>query len=199
METIIRRRYRELVSGSTEIVVPDTITFDGGINFRANAGFVTDGTNETYCLSESYPTVRAGLTFGWTAGSPDGRDRSNTVDRRLAGMNFLSGEQGTFRLDVTPGTYSIYLGLCDNDNDQHTAIELLDDADSRGDLIPDTNVLAGTVLDASATINTVATWPVAELPQTNIVISTGILTVKVGVIAGGNNYVIAHLRALQTA
>lgn len=77
---------------------------DLGINFRATAGYVTDGTNETYCLhTDFYPVTRGGFTFGWEAagGEVDSRDRSTGVDRRLAGLNkSLSTTAPDFRLDL---------------------------------------------------------------------------------------------------
>src|SRR5215813_6529220 len=101
--------------------------FDFGINFRASAGFVADGANETYCLAENYPTARGGAMFGWTSGAPSARDRTTSADRRLAGMNFVSGSQGTFRIDLpAPGTYDVRLAIGETDNPQHAAIEVYD-------------------------------------------------------------------------
>lgn len=77
---------------------------DIGINFRATAGYVTDGANQTYCLhTDFYPVTRGGFTFGWEAagGEVDSRDRSTGVDVRLAGLNkSLSTTAPDFRLDL---------------------------------------------------------------------------------------------------
>ncbi len=43
------------------------MSLDIGINMRSSSGYVTDGTNETYCNGEEYPVTRAGATL---AGSP---------------------------------------------------------------------------------------------------------------------------------
>jgi hypothetical protein len=91
---------------------------DGGINFRDTAGFVTDGTNETYCLGEvdAYPVSRGGLTFGWeTIANDAGRDRNSGIDRRLAGVNFDGANApAIFRLNLpSTGTYLIELAVGD--------------------------------------------------------------------------------------
>lgn len=82
--------------------------FSALINFRDTAGFVTDGSGQTYCLStDVYPTTRAGLTFGWESGSLSSADRDNTLDPRLAGVNYVFGASGTFRLDLpSAGNFS---------------------------------------------------------------------------------------------
>ena len=93
-----------------------------GINFRATAGFVTDLHGEAAALPNSrYPTTRGGLTFGWTAGAPDSRDRDATTDPRLAGFAFVSNEKApaTFTLDLpAPGAYEIAIAMGDPENDQ---------------------------------------------------------------------------------
>src|SRR5689334_11007049 len=79
-----------------------------GINFRHTSGFVTDGTNETYCLHEAYPTTRGGATFGWEADMDGGFDMDSGADRRLAGYNKRSGVARSFRLDLpAAGTYRV--------------------------------------------------------------------------------------------
>ena len=78
------------------------MAWDKGFNFRETAGFVTDGANETYaiCSAETYPTTRNSVTFGvenvfgWST-----RDRLDTNDRRLAGVNWRS-DKGLFRVDL---------------------------------------------------------------------------------------------------
>lgn len=58
-----------------------------GVNFRDTSGYVTDGTDETYCLrTDGYPTTRAGVTFGWGSEQLQSRNR-NTANSKLAGFN----------------------------------------------------------------------------------------------------------------
>ena len=90
--------------------------FEIGLNFRATSGYATDGTNETYVLAgDTYPTTRGGVTFGYTGGMPsgNGRNRSTSVDRRLAGMHFDSSTaDAVFRLDLpAAGSYEVRMAL----------------------------------------------------------------------------------------
>lgn len=85
-----------------------------GINFRATAGYVTDDTDETYCIGDSYPVTRGGWTFGHDSFSST-VDRSTSVDRRLAGSNFISaGNFMLFRVDLpAAGSYWVRLAMGD--------------------------------------------------------------------------------------
>lgn len=90
------------------------MSWDKGLAMRATSGFVTDGPNDTYCIgtSDSYPTTRGGVTFGVTdAGVIGAIDSSNTVDPRIAGINYTSNP-GSFALRIdlpAPGTYTFHL------------------------------------------------------------------------------------------
>ncbi len=93
---------------------------DIGINFRHTSGYVTDGTNETYCLgaTDVYPVTRGGATFGWiSAHEADGNgDRNAGNDRRLAGINYATndGTPSQFRLDLpASGSWTIHLAMGD--------------------------------------------------------------------------------------
>ncbi len=173
--------------------------FDAGINFRVNAGFVTDGTNETYCSnnSDSYPTVRGGFTFGWVPGLThvDGRDRNAGVDRRLAGINFDATATEYFRLDLpSAGNYDIHLALGD---------------DSGGNpvewLLQDTTTLlhtytgtpgAGNFQDATGAVLSDAAWPASEAALVAVTFATTQLRL---VVNGAGNNVVAHLRVVTSA
>ena len=95
-----------------------------GINFRATSGYVTDGTDETYCLGQDdpYPVSRGGATFGWVTTYGDmKRDRNSSLDRRLAGQNQNpnSGSQIEFQLDLDPAyTYTVRVALGDASSNQ---------------------------------------------------------------------------------
>src|SRR3990167_7206091 len=88
-----------------------------GINHRATRGYVTDGPNDTYCLNETYPVTRGGMTFGWEDTYADGaRDRSTAYDVRLAGVRQKnnSGVTNRFRVDLSAsGNYTIRIALGD--------------------------------------------------------------------------------------
>ena len=173
--------------------------FDFGINFRGSAGFVGDGANETYCLADGYPTPRGGATFGWTSGAPSARNRSSSADRRLAGMNFVSGGQGTFRIDLpAPGTYDVRVALGETDNPQHAAIEVYDNTSLRFS-IPDVGLSASHFIDAMGADRTTSNWPTNNAVRTSLVFNSSTMIIKVGVAGGGNNYVITHVFIHRTS
>ena len=95
--------------------IPAHATWDKGWNFRTTAGFVTDGTNETYALDfvDSYPTTRNGVTFGYESGyTPGARDRttSSPNNPRLSGCHFglYFGNVAEWRIDLpATGSYTI--------------------------------------------------------------------------------------------
>jgi hypothetical protein len=95
-------------------VTPPVVSFEAGLNFRQTSGYVTDVAPDTYCTFDAYPTTRGGYTFGWTAGSIDGRNRNAGVDPQLAGINFAASGACTLRFDLpAPGTYDIRLAIGD--------------------------------------------------------------------------------------
>ena len=86
-----------------------------GFNFRATAGLVTDGPDETYVVADNYPTTRNGVTFGWTGGAVLPVNRSTNPDRRLAGFNYhIITNVRYFKVDLPGnGTYDIRLATGD--------------------------------------------------------------------------------------
>src|SRR6185295_18557111 len=85
-----------------------------GCAFRSSSGYVTDGANDsppsTGFFGATYPeTLGNGLTVGWETvpTGTDGRDRSNSIDVRLAGEQFNRGgstDVVIFRIDLPDGT-----------------------------------------------------------------------------------------------
>lgn len=180
--------------------------FDCGINFRATSGYVTDGTNETYCeASDTYPTTRDGYTFGWDSStSVSELNRNSGVDRRLAGINYLSKTNTTryFRLDLpSAGTYEIHLAVGDVNNSTNCGCIVRDGAGTT--LIELTGDTSGNARfkDATDTEYTTATWPTSESGSSHSV-SNDYITLKVSASASGNsvsNVKFAHLRVVRTA
>ena len=88
-----------------------------GFDFRSSARFVTDPPGDTYVLpTTAYPTKSNGISYGWVKTSlVQGRDRSASLDPRLAGMNYVNnGSPATFYVDLpSAGTYSLALALGD--------------------------------------------------------------------------------------
>lgn len=100
-----------------------------GLNFRANAGYVTDGAGETYVVGDVYPTSRGGWTFGWETTGALTLDRDNAGDPRLAGLNYAPTAQRTFRLDLpASGDYIVRAAFGDAASGQSVPWLLKDDS-----------------------------------------------------------------------
>jgi hypothetical protein len=177
---------------------PSFTPFDFAINFRASANFVSDPANTTYCLAETYPVTRLGVAFGWISGSRDSRNRSTGVNPALAGFNFVSG-QGDFKIgntagqsgSIPAGTYEIRLALGETDNPQRAAVQVFDGSTLRFSL-SDSGVSASQFMDAMGTMRSTSSWPSTNSPRT-IVISSGVLILRVGMAGSGSNYPITHV------
>jgi hypothetical protein len=101
------------------------------LNFRSTSGYVTDGAGQTYVLAtDTYPTTRGGVTFGWETPGPTGHaNRSTSLDVRLAGIgyrvNSSGGAAGIFRVALpATGTYNLRLAMGDA-NYSHTTPQLV--------------------------------------------------------------------------
>lgn len=162
-----------------------------GIDFRATSTFVTDPANCTYCLGDAYPTTRGGLTFGWLAGAGSTtRDRSTSVDVRLAGINGTSGS-GTFRVDLpATGTYNIGIAMGDaGSNQSGQSFTVLDNTTSLltgGPQSPNSNQY----MDASGVVRTSDT----DWINNNVQKSLTFATTTFKITAAGTVFgVLAHL------
>lgn len=179
--------------------------FDAGINFRATPTYVTDGANETYCeASDNYPTSRGGFTFGWDNSTGVSElNRNSGVDRRLAGMNYLSKTNTSryFRLDLPEaGTYEIHIAVGDASNTANCGCIVRDGVGSTlFELTGDTSS-SGSFKDASNTQYTAANWPGSEAGSEHT-ISNDYITWRVSSAASANsvsNVKLAHLRVVRT-
>lgn len=135
-----------LYRGSTRLILlrkPPLVvapSFVAIINFRATAGYVTDGANQTYCLVEAFPTNRGGQTFGWTS-SISAADRSSAVDPRFAGINYVAGSS-PFRFTLPrTGVFSVNYAIGDDSFSQAASVVIKDNT---------------TTLNTSATLTTTA-------------------------------------------
>ena len=112
-----------------------------GCAFRATDAYVTDGAGDDWVDydfygSATYPTTLGnGLTVGWqsSTGGSDGRNRSTSIDVRLAGIHYnrTSTEQILFRIDLPggAGAYNIRAAFGDQAYGPGDAyFELRDDA-----------------------------------------------------------------------
>lgn len=171
--------------------------FDIGINFRATSTFVVDVTNETYCLGDTYPTTRGGVTFGWSSGA-SARDRSASVDRRLAGINFVAGNAGsTFRVDLpSSGSVDVHIAIGDDAAQQNNQKwQIKDNATQLVSHGPVTAVSGAHFLDETATDYADTAWPGSQTAETFTFSSTTFFFVPNSGTA--DNQVIAHIRLVQ--
>lgn len=171
------------------------------INFRATDTYVTDGTGETYCLGQgdTYPTTRAGITFGYTTTEADmGRDRDSGLDRRLAGVNQRGndGTQAVFRLDLpSSGNYTIRLALGDGTEAQaYQRLDILDNTTLITSIVDGTGTAGAHFDDAAGNDRTAAAWPGSNTALTGQVFATSTFIFKLGATsAQSNSSTIAHL------
>lgn len=184
-------------------------SWDKGFNFRATSGYVTDGTNETFVIdTDAYPTTRNGVTFGWTS-APSGagggsRDRDNTIDRRIAGINFV-GNTNTpcaFQVDLpATGIFKIQLGYGDaGGNSQSNYIDVDDSATNLISFRPQNTAATPTFGDAVGSTYIAAVWPGSEATVTKTFATTTFKMVLGDVALGaGTNSVISHIFISQVA
>ena len=181
------------------------MSFDIGINFRNTGTFVTDGANETYSTFDSYPTTRGGVTFGWESGPDGSRDRDNTVDRRLAGINFGNTVGYTFRIDLpTTGAANVHIAAGDAGNANGALWDLVDSSTVFQSLTHDisggngtfNDMTSGDFGDATDVRLNKTTWPGSESPFSHTFTST-IFRLKVRAVSITNN-VIAHIRIVSS-
>lgn len=178
-----------------------------GINFRETSGFISDGTGETYCIEDAYTgsVIRGGLTFGWT-GLPPGnsRDRNAGIDRRLAGINYVSNGSAAvpFRVNLPDGagTYDIWLSLGDNNAAHSYKCVVKDNSTTVATIGPTTTGSSDRYVDAVDTIRTSTTMPdflnggASEASgKITVSISSGILILDVGDPSGSDLTSITHL------
>jgi len=177
---------------SLEAPVP---ALDVGINFRATSGYVTDGAGETYCLAaDTYPTTRSGVTFGWSTAAA-AIDRNAGVDRRFAGIGYLSASADYFQVDLpATGDYDIYFAAGDYSSSNAAKWSLRDNATSFASTTGFTSA-ADRFKDATDTEYSSAAWPGSNTKATRTFAST---TFK-AVTTSNDANVLAHLRIVQLA
>lgn len=179
--------------------------WDKGFNFRTTSGYVTDGANTTYVLEgDAYPTVRNGVTFGWSYSAcltdfgGGGRDRDNVIDARLAGMNFIANrdERCTFKVDLpAAGNYIITLGYGDaGGNTKNNYIVIKDSGTTVLTLSGVATAATPTFGDAVGNTYNAATWPGSQTTATETFATTTFdLMIGSGATPDGTDASITHL------
>jgi len=174
-------------------IVPPGSGWQQGFDFRSTATYVTDPSGDTYVLpSTAYPTKSNGVTFGWVKTTlVYGRDRSKSVDPRLAGINFANnGSPATFYADLpSPGTYNLSLALGDAGWTEcwvQCQVQFLD-----GSTVLDTLTVGQTNLgyfyDATGKNWSAAQWPTNNLTQ-QVTLTGTRLTMVVGTTKATGDY-----------
>lgn len=162
-----------------------------GINFRGTSGFVTDGTDETFCLlADGYSTSRGGIVFGWESSTGDmaGPDRSTSVDVRLAGfngkLNSVTGADASavFRVDLDSAvSHDIRVALGDVPSAQSYQYCDMRDTDTSFNEIDDTDGTApGQWTDATSVTRTSESAWVNDNAAVTRVFTTTIFRVAIG-------------------
>jgi len=176
-----------------------------GFDFRATSNYVTDPPGDTYVLPvSSYPTSFNGITFGWTNSAlVQARNRSTTIDPRLAGFNFaMNGSPATFYVDLPgSGTYNLTLAMGDagyQQCDVQCQIQFLDGNTVLATLTEGLEA-AGYFYDAKGNKWSAAQWPAQNVSR-QVAISGSRLTVVVGLnTANGDPTPIAFLGLTQVS
>ena len=175
-----------------------------GFDFRNTANYVTDPPGDTYVLATTaYPTTVGGVTFGWA--NPllvFARDRSTTVDPRLAGMDYAeNGTPATFYVNLpSAGTYNLSLALGDAGYAQcwtQCEVQFLDGSRVVGTVTGGLTGL-GYFYDATGRNWSATAWPTNNVPLQVMMTGT-----RLSVVVGTNNNTgditpIAYLGVAQT-
>src|SRR5271165_4609229 len=175
-----------------------------GFDFRNTASFLTDPAGNTAVLpSTAYPTKANGLTFGWVNPSLlRGRDRSTTVDPRLAGINYaMNGQPATFYVDLPfPGTYSLALALGDDGWEDcwvGCQIQFFDGSNVVG-TVARGDISSGNFYDAQGTKWSAAAWPGSNA-QLQVTLTGTRLTIVVGTTKATGDYTTIAFLGISTA
>jgi hypothetical protein len=167
---------------------------DIGFNFRETAGYVTDGASQTYVIRDTYPTTRAGFTFGWTdITNVIHQNRTLANDVRLAGINYLpAGVTADFKVDLGalggPGDFDIRIALGDPASafigqnlvvkDNTTTLFTIGGSQNNNEFI-----------DASNVVRTAAAWPGSNI-ATRVTVTSSFLVFTLG---GSSYNTLAHI------
>jgi len=161
----IDRRPRK--SGHVVPVGPTAV----GVDFRATVGFVSDP-----------PGYTVNVGTGWTAPPTGARDRSRSVDPRLAGCVFVLNETGVtaiYSVSVQPGPYLLRLALGDATTVQRQNCLLYDGSRELAVVAEDHGTQGGSFIDATGIVRTAATWVTANAARP-LTIESGTLRLLLG-------------------
>ncbi len=151
-----------------------------GFAFRNTPGYVVDGPTDTYVLvSDIYPTIRNGATFGWlTTGVLLGNNSNGAFDPRLAGVNqfigfFAPPNQALFQVDLDAAT-STQVTIANGDAANARGREYWEIRDNASVLttFAAASVASATFNDAVGANYSITAWPASNTPFTAVFTTT---------------------------
>lgn len=179
--------------------------FDQGIDFRATSGFVTDptGCDAETGTTANYPRTSAqGNTVGWEDAPAGTRNRTSTVDARLAGIAFVTNGASPkrYRIDLpSSGWYQITLALGDNTTGQSLSAEVFDGTTLLSNVVRQgITVAAGTFFDACGVRRSSASDWVSNEVSFVAFFSSTICRIRLGN-GGSGSSPIAHVRVTDAS
>jgi hypothetical protein len=189
--------------------------YDFGFNFHTTLAYVTDPTNTVWVGSGStqtenrYPSSKYAGSYYITAGWPSGlgltvRDRSTTIDARLAGLvgNNNLGSAVIFRVDLPEsGTWQIYLAAGDESFGNCAYFDILDsDGVTALYSVPQTATMSpGQYYDAMGTLHaSAAAWVTNNQPR-SLTFSGKIAYLRLNDSVGVIDSVFNHIRFYKSA
>ena len=164
-----------------------------GFNFRNVLEFVTDGADEYFVDDAAlYPTSGASVDYGWdTGGDLQDRDRNASLDRRLAGVNFLANNVAhdrTFIINTGVGAFDVRLAIGDAVSASEPIVSIYDYSTSnvRGALLA--QVVNGTALTDEQSIDAMGTvMSQVDWPNNNVVRNVTVTGGRIGIVIGSTS------------
>lgn len=162
---------RKKLTAGMLLVLSPCFGWDVGFDFRATPSFVTDPSYALFAAlgATAYPTTATvngqTVTYGWESVSASSltRDRTTSVDPRLAGINcqYNDGHTSVFRVDLpSVGDYNIGLAVGDSaNNSQRTYLTVSSGSSPVLSLVSYTGINpALDVADATGTVMSPSVW-----------------------------------------
>lgn len=177
------------------------MAYPQGINFRATAGFVTDGAGDASEIgtTANYPrSTPQGNVVGWEQAPTGTRDRA-VAPAQVAGIHYLTSSSGVFanyRFDLpAAGEYDVYVAAGDVSNPAFCKLELFDNATSKGVLVNriGTEIPLGAFVDATGVLRADYNDWITNNAPLRVTFASTIARFRLGSGLGANES-IAHIR-----
>ena len=171
-----------------------------GLNFRGTAGYVTDGSDETYCLGETASTERKtangnSITFQWSGALSYALDRNAGYDQRIAGVNLqINSTPRTLTITLPQaGTYLVRLAVGDFEYDRgYQYVQILDDGTPKLTVADGGGISHYYFDDATGTEYSYLTWPAGNT-AVSVDFATTTFQMVIGLATEADYTSVAHL------